>query len=378
MVQSGEGMAAKAEIVICGTGSFAARILFDLVATTPVPLSVAIVGRDAERLMWMRTGAAARADMFGTEARIVDHCLGALAVEAVADLLGQLQPRVVVNAASVQGGRRMTGEPDGWMHLVQAAGLGVSAVLQARISLDVSKAAAAAAPKAYFVNGCYPDVVNPMIAAAGLPITSGIGNVAILAHAFAGALGRAHERIQLLASHAALSAFRRPAAERSGRAPLRMWLGGREVADVFERFASVKLAPEPVIDVSGASGVPLFRAMVEGVPWSGHVPGPNGLPGGYPVRLDAGALRLDLPPGLSESEAVAWNAAFGRENGVVVGADGFVRYAGRVEEALRSVSPTVAAGFAMNEFDAAFDALSSLRERLRSDRGGTELRPAKV
>ena len=143
-----------------------------------------------------------------------------------------------------------------------------------------------------------------------------------------------------------------------------MWLGGHELSDVFERFASVKLAPEPVIDVSGASGVPLFCAMVEGASWSGHVPGPNGLPGGYPVRLDAGTLRLDLPNGLSDREAVAWNAAFEEQNGVLVGADGVVRYTGRVEEALRSVSPTVAAGFGMSEFSAAFDSLSALRARL--------------
>jgi hypothetical protein len=146
-----------------------------------------------------------------------------------------------------------------------------------------------------------------------------------------------------------------------------MWLGGRELSDVFERFASVKLAPEPVIDVSGASGVPLFCAMAEGASWSGHVPGPNGLPGGYPVRLDAGALRLDLPQGLSDSEAIAWNAAFEERSGVVVGADGFVSYTGRVEEALRSVSPTVAAGFRMNEFLAAFDSLSTLRARLNRE-----------
>jgi hypothetical protein len=355
------------DIVICGTGSFAARILFDLAATTWAPLSVAIVGRNAERLAWLRTGAAARADMFGTDVRIVDHCLGALTIEGVADLLGRLQPRVIANTASVQGGRRTTARPDGWTRLVQAGGLGVSAVLQARISLDVSKAAALAAPEAHFVNCCYPDVVNPMIAAAGLPIACGIGNVAILAHAFAGALGRGHEKIQLLAQHAALSAFRRPHSERSGRAPLRMWLGGRELVDVFERFAAVKLAPEPVVDVSGASGVPLFCAMVEGRSWSGHVPGPNGLPGGYPVRLDAGALRLDLPHALSQREAVAWNASFEEKSGVVVGANGFVRYTGRVEEALRGASPSMAAGFAMSEFDAAFESLAALRARLHDE-----------
>ena len=359
-------MTAQADIAIFGTGSFAARILFDLAATAPAGLSVAIAGRDAPRLAWLRTAAAARAAMFGTGVRVAEHRLDALSAEAASVLLAKLQPRVVVNTASEQGGRAASQVSDPWARLVQQAGLGITAVLQARLSLGISRAVAATAPGAYFVNCCYPDVVNPMIAAAGLPITSGIGNVAILAHAFAGALGPGHAGLHLLAQHAALSAFRRPAEERAGRAPLRLWLGGQEVTDVFERFAAVKLAPEPVIDVSGASGVPLFVAMVAATPWRGHLPGPNGLPGGYPVRLEDGAVMLDLPPGLREQEAVAWNAAFEPRNGVVTGPDGSVRYTGDVERILRGVSPDVAAGFAMRDFDAAADAVAALRARLRA------------
>ena len=360
-------MTGPADIVIFGTGSFAARILFDLAATAPSGMSVAIAGRNAARLAWLRTAAAARAAMFDTGVRVADTRLDALSFDAASGLLARLRPRVVVNTASVQGGRNVSRPPDRWAGLVHEAGLGITAVLQARLSLDVSRAVAAAAPDAQFVNCCYPDVVNAMIAAAGLPIASGIGNVAILAHAFAGALGPGHAKLHLLAQHAALSAFRRPAEERTGQAPLRMWLGGHEINDVFQRFAAVKLAPEPVIDVSGASGVPLFIAMVGGSSWTGHLPGPNGLPGGYPVRLHGGVLTLDLPPGLGEDEAISWNAAFEAKSGVVVGPDGVVRYTGQVEEALRSVSPDIAAGFPMRDFDEAFAALSNLRHSLQGD-----------
>lgn len=358
-------MARRADIVIFGTGEFAARILFDIAATVREDVAVAVIGRDQARLDWLRTGAQARAAMFASGVRVAAHRLDAFAMPAVAGMLTALEPRVVANTASLQGGRKSNPRPDGWTRLVQEAGLGATAPLQAALSLAISGAVATAAPRAAFFNCCYPDVVNPMIAAAGLPIAGGIGNVAILAHAFAGALGPGEARLRMLAQHAALAAFRKPADQRSGKAPLRLWLGDMEVEDVFTRFAAVKLAPEPVIDVSGASGVPLFRALVLGQAWTGHAPGPNGLPGGYPVRLADGRLELDLPAGLGADDAVAWNEAFEAANGVVVGRDGRVRYTGRVEAALRAASPELAAGFRMAEFPAALDALRDLRARLR-------------
>lgn len=358
-------MGETADIAIFGTGSFAARILLDLAATAPAAISVVIIGRSRDRLAWLRTAANARAALFGTGARIVDHRLDDLSTDAVGALLAALSPAVVVNTASVQGGRVTTDRPDGWARLVQEVGLGCTALLQARISYDIARAVSHVAPKAVFVNGCYPDVVNPMLAAAGLPIACGIGNVAILAHAFAGVLGPGHGRLHLLAQHAALSAFRRPPEQRSGAAPLRLWIDGAEVTDVFARFAAVKLAAEPVIDISGASGVPLLLALAAGRAWRGHVPGPNGVTGGYPVRLSGGRIALDLPDGLTEADAIAWNRAFELENGIIVGVDGTVRYVGRVEAVLRRLSPDLAAEFSMSAFDAAYDAVSALRARLR-------------
>jgi hypothetical protein len=303
--------------------------------------------------------------MFGTKIRVTERVIDAVAIDAVAPLLTALQPRVVVNTASAQGGRVAVAQPDGWARLVQEGGLGVSAILQARLSIEVSRAVSVAQPRAYFINCCYPDVVNGMIAAAGLPIACGIGNVAILAHAFAGVLGPSHKRLQLLAQHAALAAFRRIASERAGKAAPRVWLDGRELNDVHQRFAAVQLSPESAIDISGASGVPLFIAMTSGEDWRGHVPGPGGLPGGYPVALRGNEIVLDLPAGVTRQEAIRWNAAFEEQNGVVVDADGRVRYTGNVEAVLRAASPELAAGFVMRDFAAADLALTRLRDRLR-------------
>lgn len=357
-------MHADASIVLFGTGSFAARILFDLAATVRAPISVTIVGRDDQKLQWMRTAALARADMFGTRVKVATQALQAFTPEELRTLLFAAAPQLVVNTASVQRGRVVTDRPDGWTRLVQEAGLGLTVLLQARLSLDIGRAVADVAPTAHFVNCCYPDVVNPLLAAASVPIRCGIGNVAILAHAFAGVLGAGHPQLHLLAQHAALSAFRRPATERKGKAPLRLWIGGKEVDDVYLHFAAVKLAVEPVIDISGASGAPLLAALATGAGWQGHAPGPNGLPGGYPLRLRQGELELDLPHGLDRTQAVAWNAAFEEANGVVVGADRRVRYTGRVEAVLRRASPDLAAGFSVADFDTAYAALLELRANI--------------
>lgn len=360
-------MTTEADIVIFGTGTFAARILFDLAVTAPRDTRILVVGRDAARLAWIRTAALARAAMFAVPLSVETRRLETFATPAIAALLEAARPRVVVNTASIQGARRTPVQPDGWTRLIAEAGLGVATLLQARISMDVARALGVVS-EARFINCCYPDVVNPMLAAAGLPVTSGFGNIAILAHAFAGALGRGHAEIHLLAQHAALSAFRRAPELRTGAAPLRLWLGGREVDDVYARFADVKLTEEPAIDVSGASGVPLLLALAFGTPWRGHLPGPNGLPGGYPVRLADGRLELDLPPGLTREDAIAWNRAFEEANGVSVVPDGAVRYLGKVKKALLGVSPDMAEGFTMSDFDAAFTALSALRQRLAAER----------
>ena len=39
----------------------------------------------------------------------------------------------------------------------------------------------------------------------------------------------------------------------------------------------------------------------------GHAPGPNGLPGGYPVKLSAGGVEVFLPEGLTLDEAIRIN-----------------------------------------------------------------------
>lgn len=358
-------MTEPTDILILGTGSFAARILFDLAATATAPLAVTVAGRNRDRLDWLRTAARARAHVFDTPIRCSNRVIDLLDADGTAELLQTSRPAVVVQAASLQPGAVISATGSAWSQLVAEGGLSASAVFQARLSMRVARASQAAHPTGRLINCCFPDVVNGLIAAAGLPIACGIGNVAILAHAFAGALPRAERpALKVLAHYQTVAPWRRPKQERAGPLP-RVWIGDKELADVLGRFAEVRLTPEPVIDISGGSGAPLIEAMALGAEWAGHGPGPNGLPGGYPVRLSAGEVMLDLPAGLGREEAVAWNAGFEAANGLVI-EDGRARYTGRLYDRLRKAGRSLAEGFAVADIDAVYDDMVGLRSRLQS------------
>jgi len=260
----------------------------------------------------------------------------------------------------------IAGQSDAWSRLVAEGGLSATAVFQARLSARVARAIQTTRPNCRMINCCFPDVVNPILAAMALPIDCGVGNVAILANAFAGELGlREPGRIRMLAPYQTITPWRRPAKVRTGPAA-RVWIDDEEVVDIFATFASVKITPEPAIEISGANGVPLMLAMAAGHDWRGHVPGPNGLPGGYPVAFRNGALDLDLPSPINRAEAIAWNAWFEEENGIAVGPDGVVSYMGALYERLREASAQLAEGFHVSEIEDVHKAMIDLRARLQA------------
>jgi hypothetical protein len=354
----------RADILIFGTGNFAGRIALDLAATAAEPVTIAIAGRNRDRLDWLRTAGNARAALFGRPARFISCEVDLSVPDAAAMTLATVEPKVVVQAASFQTGNVISNQDNAWTKLVAEGGLSATAVLQAPLSIAVARAVKAVRPQARFINCCFPDVVNPLIAALDLPITCGVGNIAILSNAFAGVLGDA-ARLKVLAHYQNLAPWRRPPETRAGRSA-RVWIDGEEVADVYARFAGVRLTREPAIEISGPSGVPLMLAMAAGSDWNGHMPGPNGLPGGYPVTFSAGRLDLDLPGTLLRDEAVAWNLSYEEESGLVVSPAGRARYTGVLRERLAALSPAIAEGFHVRDIAGACQAMSDLRSRLQA------------
>jgi hypothetical protein len=96
--------------------------------------------------------------------------------------------------------------------------------------------------------------------------------------------------------------------------------------------------------VTAASAIPVLLALLPGAaPLRWSTPSPGGLPGGYPVRIDRGSVTLDLPPGVTEDQAIVFSKQQALADGVErIGDDGTVYFTDACREAVADVDPGLA------------------------------------
>ncbi|MEU5948543.1 potassium transporter TrkA [Micromonospora sp. NPDC047465] len=366
---------APRHVVVVGSGHLA-RSLCDSLASmhTPQRIRVTVLARDLTAAAGAARGAQVRATVAGTG---VDFTAQPFTAEPSTDpgdgyaadaaSMARLRPDVLVCAASTQSPYERVHAPSAWTDLVATAGFGVTLALQAELGSRLAAALAGGAPDAVLVNGCFPDAVNPLLAALNLPVLCGIGNVATLAACLDAALGRpGPRRLAVLGHHAHLAA---PGPENTGddTAEVRAWLDGLPVPDVTGLLADYRALPRPELNaLAGHAAAALVAGLAtDATEIVASLPGPLGLPGGYPVRLNGGRAELRLPPEVSTAQAVAWNTTAGHRDGVEV-SDGHVRYPERARAALSAYQPELAEGWRVTELPEVFARFIALRDHLRT------------
>jgi hypothetical protein len=149
--------------------------------------------------------------------------------------------------------------------------------------------------------------------ALGLPVFCGIGNIALVATSLRSSLGlMPGQRLQVMAHHLHLYA------PKPGVDEAQAWVDGKYCENVTGLLASQRASSGLEVNkVIGCTGAVLLRNIVDGRDVETHVPGPFGLPGGYPVHMVGARMELNLPPNLSECEAIAWNERIAVADGVM-------------------------------------------------------------
>ncbi len=199
-----------------------------------------------------------------------------------------------------------------------------------------------------------------MLAHLGMPVICGAGNVAVLSAALQHGLHLTDgSRLKVVAHHVHLHAPDNEADE------ARAWLDDVPLAGITTALAELRSAPRAeLVSIAGASAAVLACALLAGDRLDANVPGPLGLPGGYPVRIDGGTLSLRLPAGLTASDAIASNQRAALRDGVVVDG-GVVTFCPAAQDELRKALPCLADGFAATDIARACEELLALRARLR-------------
>lgn len=289
----------------------------ELVASEGLPpCTLHFVGRNRQRLQEI----ARRLLTATAHQHTIETTAHPLSLESnLLNLMSTTRPTVVVNAASyVSPYERTEVFPSG-------SPFAASLALQTPIAVRVAQAVRDTSPGTTLVNAAYPDVVNPVLASMGLPIRLGVGNVGTLAFGLQSHFP--HRHLRMLGHHRHLSAAiaeEQDVIVHDGRTVHSM----RDRGPVQDALRSLREQPRRHVNSLGAkSAARLIRSMLRQDLSFECVPGPNGLPGGYPVKVSPiGECVLDLPPGWNAESAVHWNLLQCQREGVSVRQDGVVRF----------------------------------------------------
>lgn len=264
-------------------------------------------------------------------------------------LLRHERPDMVVNCASSISPWLVLGRDDPRSAALLAAGFAVQLPAQLLLLWNLMTAVREVGLDAPVVNASFPDLTHPVLAARGLAPTVGIGNAGMI-RARVAALLRANRReqeiegLRVLAHHAQLMPVVRAQAPAQGVTRPRIYLGedGRREDDLA--YAGPPLPARRELNaLPAASGLPALVALLDPTQrLRTSLPGPSGLPGGYPVVIADGLVELDLPPGLDLDEAQDFQRKSARADGVErIDEDGTVHFTDTARAALEPFDPAL-------------------------------------
>lgn len=228
---------------------------------------------------------------------------------------------------------------DPFWEAVHRAGFAVQLPLQLPLLMRVMEAVRSVDFRGLVVNASYPDLTHPILAARGLAPSIGVGNAGMIERQVRAVLrerGFAAEPVRVAAHHAHVTPMVQGRPPKAPATRPRVYLGedgGR--ADELAFAGSPLPADRRLNELSAAAAVPLIRAFAGSRAVRCSTPAPMGLPGGWPVRVSANHIELDLPPGAEREELIAFQWESARSDGVArVDADGTVHFTEEARAAL--------------------------------------------
>lgn len=329
----------KKKLLFIGGGDLCLQVLKMLVPRDAFIFYIA--GRDLDHLTrscnLLRLGCLQLGGTCSVQPVLMDLSPGQ--IEQNAEILYRIRPDIIFNTASLHAWRAITQLPGDRYQALAPARFGPWLPMQLAPAYELMRAVRHCAVKTLTVNAAYPDAVNVVLDKVGLAPETGIGGIANLVPAVRLSIARlamrAPEQVQVkmiaqqeLSHRVALAGLPSVA-----HYCLRYWVDGLDCSGAFEDeviFNAVcthyrSLGGGNINYFNAISAIRLLENLFADDEIITHVPGPGGLPGGYPVRVGMGRVLLALPYGVSRSEAIAVNQKGQCQDGIsAIQADGRV------------------------------------------------------
>ena len=366
------GDALGARVLVAGLGDLGGRVL-EMLAGNPRIETLLGCGQAGGRSAALVAQTALIADTLGGAAQVGHLATDLTDRVAVAAMLHDAAPDIVVFAASRHSWWRSP-------PAARALPYGVWLPLQLSLLRTFMLAHRDASSTASVIALPHPDAAGPVLAAEGLAPHAGAGNVAEVAAklrlltAAEMTCHRAEIEVRLVLHHAAERlAFPLFDVVPSGaRPPYLCQVTVRSVpvaAEVIDRLLR-RAYPLPggtgSHQLTAATVVQLVDALLADRPQHLHVPSPAGLPGGYPVLVSSSGVELDLPAGISRSDAIAVNEQAAAFDGIsAISPDGTIHYTHEATVAAHDLLGLTLRDTPIAALDEAADRLDAVLRALR-------------
>jgi hypothetical protein len=352
----------SARILITGTGSLASHICYALATSSDRVVDAHVFGRTLGPAAKVATIANARSRAVGRKVQFFAGALDWQSPHSLADALSTIDATLIVHTASLQSPWEASQHNSAWTDLLSKAGFGLTLPLQAALLLRLLDAIELGQRRPPLINACYPDALNPLMKHCGRKVLCGLGNVATLAALLGDATHS--DELRVVAHHLHLA--RRPTQSIPIDTPMYAWTptgGWAKFESDVDALAIVQ--GSELNQITGCTAVRLIDAVLGERATPIHAPGPLGLPGGYPIVAANLKVEIDLPAGLTLTEAIEANQSAARAEGVSIEPDDTVRFHGRTQDSLRRHSPMLAQGFHASDLAAVVESFTDLQTRLR-------------
>jgi hypothetical protein len=243
-----------------------------------------------------------------------------LRIEETAERLKKINPTVIYNGTTLQSWwvvNELPPEVNAKLYK-ERCGLGPWESVHLALTARLMKAVKISGIDTYVVNSSFPDVTNPSLARVGLGPTVGIGNMDLIVPYIKKAVSEilnvpmGNVGVEMIAHHYHCYHWCRSGTGYEAPHYLRVYVGQEEVTgrlgDMKQFITELpKRAMRPAGRhgqyVVAASSVKNIMAILNNTGELTHAPGPQGLEGGYPVRLSRKGAEVVPPKGMTIRDA---------------------------------------------------------------------------
>lgn len=296
------------ELMIIGMGDLGCKILDILIHECELR-NVIISGRNEERLLRKANHTMFVSEQFDKYPTIIPQKLDLNNIEKTAEIIYKVKPKIILNTTSLQSWRILTYLPSNVFNTIDQAQFGPWLPMHLTLSYKLMKAVKLSNIDVNVVNASFPDAVNSILSKVDLQPTIGIGNVANLIPALKTAVShltqKATSSIKIYFVGAHFTSHFIPRFGYIDNLPyaIKIYEGKKDITNLINIKKLFNILKSKLRRLGGTEGQSLTAAsackvligMINDSKAFAHAPGPNGLPGGYPVVADSNGGTVTLP-----------------------------------------------------------------------------------